>query len=536
MPKRPRRRFARAGRRVARYHTRRMEPRPRGTYRPAAEPPFTKRLWGLCFLGAALLYLITCQRHVSWQDSGMFQERVWHGDVYSDLGLALAHPLYIAAGQVLRLLPGTWFAGGLNFFSGLGAAVALANLAVVVALVTGRLWTGAAVAAMLAVAHTMWWLATIAEVYTWSAAGLTLELLLLVLVLRKPDWRRLALLAGVNGVGLCVHNFALLPLPIFLGLGVWLAATRRLPVWSLCAAAVAWLVGASPYLVMIVQEAMRPGMGPATAVSSALFGKSYADEVAGGGSWRLFKVNAALMALNFVSCLVPLAVIGWVRFGRRLGHPSAVAIGAITAIHLLFVLRYPVPDQFTFVLPSLVMIGLAAGVGLSVLADACPRGRQVAIAAVAVSIALPPAFYAAAPSVVRALGVSVSRARELPRDEARYWLVPWKHDEHSAHRFAQDALRQAAPDGVIVPDSTSDSALTLTQEWYELAPGVTVAVDGELPPYAAGPGAFRAALGHRPLYLVTPAPGYAPQGLGRGAAGVRHEREGVLWRVRWGNP
>jgi len=75
----------------------------------------------------AVLYALTCQRGFSWQDSGIYQWRILHGDLRGELGLALAHPLFIAIGQWVRLLPLNLQAWGLNFHSGLGMAIALAN-------------------------------------------------------------------------------------------------------------------------------------------------------------------------------------------------------------------------------------------------------------------------------------------------------------------------------------------------------------------------------------------------------------------------
>ena len=68
------------------------------------------------------------------------------------------------------------------------------------------------------------------------------------------------------------------------------------------------------------------------------------------------------------------------------------------------------------------------------------------------------------PRLVEASGIAVNRARVLPfRDEVRYWLVPWKQDERSAELFAAAALKQAAPDGIILADSTSIYPLLLLQ-------------------------------------------------------------------------
>ena len=70
----------------------------------AARGPSVKALWLLTAGVFAVLYVATAQRGVSWQDSGMFQFRVWRGDYYGDLGLALAHPLYIAGARAFTAL------------------------------------------------------------------------------------------------------------------------------------------------------------------------------------------------------------------------------------------------------------------------------------------------------------------------------------------------------------------------------------------------------------------------------------------------
>ena len=406
----------------------------------------------------------------------MFQRRVLEGDYTAEVGLALSHPLYIAAGRVVLAVPIGSFAARLNFFSGLGMAVALANLAAVVTLLTGRRWTGLAVAAMLAVAHTVWWLSTIAEVYTWSVAGLTCELWLLVILIRRPRWGVLTALAFVSGLGWCVHNFALLPMPVYAIVAIVLVRRGKLPTWSLAAGAGAFCLGAGPYLAMIVNEAAATG-SPGGAIGSALVGR-YAEQVLNVASVSpRARVNAGLTAMNFVSVLVPLAVVGWFRLRRRAGGLLAGAIGALTVIHIVFVVRYNVPDQFTFLLPSLVLGAVSSGVGLAELADRSRRWRIASIAACAASVALVPVFYGSAPAIARAAGLHVPE-RQRFRDELRYWLVPWKHNEDSAERFAAAALKQAGPDGIILTDSTADEPILLVQRRDGLSPGVVVRLVG----------------------------------------------------------
>lgn len=493
----------------------------------------------LSFVIFSLLYLATCQHGVSWQDSGNFQWRVETGNYVDFTGLARAHPTYIAAGRLLMHVPIGDLYTRLNFFSGLGMAVALANIAGIVAMLTGRRWIGLLAAAMLAVAHTTWWLATIAEVYTWNLAALTAELWLLLALLHRPSWLLLAAMAFVSGLDWSIHNFALLPLPVYLVTVIVLIANRKLPAWSLAAAAGAYIVGAGLYIGMIIDTAVRTGdiIG---AVRSALVGE-YAKAVFGASiNWKFIRINAVLVALNFVGLLLPLAIVGLVRMKRVVGGPAAAVIIAITVIHVMFAARYPVPDQFTFFLPTLGMLAVATGVGIYVLAAKSRAWRVGLISACLASLLWQPLFYAACPSLVRRFAPEVKNKRELPfRDELRYWIVPWKQNEDSAERFAAAALKQASPNGVIIADSTSEHALVLVQRRDKIAPDVeipySVDYDGE-PPYAKNIDAFIESLHGRPAYVVTPQIRYIPKAVIDAAEDFEKTDDEVLYRVRWKTP
>jgi len=463
----------------------------------------------------------------------MFQWRVLNTDFTGDLGLALAHPLYIAAGKLFMWFPLEDMPLRLNFLSGIGMAVALANLSAALFLLTGKRWIGFIIAAIFALTHTAWWLATIAEVYTLSLAGLSTELWLLILLLRNPRWYLLAGLAFVSGLGLAIHNLALLPLPVYGMVALFLIKKKRLPIWSAVAALFCYLIGAAPYLVLVAAFAFHTGNIWNT-LQSALFGRYVASVLNLSSFSAAFKVNAVLIALNFVNVLLPLAIVGWLNFRKRIGHMLAIALGAIILIEIIFAIRYPVPDQFTFFLPSLFMIALAAGVGLGVLVDTSRSWRDAAVVACIVSIIIQPLFYAVMPWLVEASGSAVNRARVLPfRDEVRYWLVPWKQDERSAELFATAALKQAAPDGIILADSTSIYPLLLLQRLQGLSSVVSIQYNGSpLPGYSANPRAFRDRLGNRILYVVSPHPGYLAPRLIEDAEFIRAEHE-ILYRVRW---
>jgi hypothetical protein len=501
--------------------------------------PTTGRQVAVLWLGAfalfSLLYVATAQRGVNWQDSGGRQWRILTGTYADPLGLALVHPLYIAVGQLAAAVPLGSVTARLNALSGLAMAAALANLACVVTLLTGRRWIGLATVAMLAVCHAVWWLATITEVYTLNAALFTAELWLLIALLRRPRTWLLVGLALVCGLDWSVHNMALLGLPVYAIVGGVLVARRRLPLWSLAASLLAFTLGASPYLVLIAVQALATGDLTA-AVSSALFGNYYRAKVLNvSANWPMMKVNAAIAAMNFVSFFPVLAVIGWWGLRRLPNRPTAYALAALTLIEVFFVARYSVYDQFTFLLPSLVMIALAAGLGVAVLADASAAWCKVAVAACLLSVALPPAFYAAVPRLAAWAGVQVHRPRPLPyRDELRCWLVPWKCDEQSADLCARAILAEVGDGDVVLSDWTVLSALRVAQKVYGLGEGAVLTDSDEeiLGNYDHDPRAFHRALAGRPLYVLSPVKNYLPDKLLVDAEFVRQPGK-VLYRVVW---
>ncbi len=111
-------------------------------------------------------------------------------------------------------------------------------------------------------------------------------------------------------------------------------------------------------------------------------------------------------------------------------------------------------------------------------------------------------FYAASPAVARRLAPALTVERFPFRDEARYWTIPWKHNERSAELFAAKALAEAGPDGVLWPDSTSRHPLLLVKQRDGLAPGVWIVHPGNpLPNYEAAPNVFKAVLNGRNLYV-----------------------------------
>jgi hypothetical protein len=428
-----------------------------------------------------------------------------------------------------------------NLLSSLWMAIAVANVAAIGAAITNRRWVALVISAMLALTHTLWWLATINESYAWVLAGFTTEVYLLIRLMRGGSWKTLAALAMVNGLGLCVHNFALLPLPVYIIVAVCLAAKRKIPAWSLAIAAGAYLLGSGVFLGMVVSSAWRSG-SIAWALRDALTGQ-YASSVLNlTASGRYLKANLAISAMNFANPLAILAVVGLARLRARLGGALAATLVAITAIQAVFFIRYPVPDQFMFILPTLACLAVLGCVGLDVLASLVrPKWQRAMVVAMLASALAQPVIYAAASQFVQR-HIGPIRKRKLPfRNEADYWLTPWKHDKGSAEKFANLALQDAAPNGVILADNTSIYPLLIARKLagekkyagiqiYRGEHFIRLATAAR--PASQLSAACRAFLAGRELFVVHKQSGALPRALA-GRVELSKTPDGALYRVTW---
>ena len=485
------------------------------------------------FLAFLALYAGTAQRDTNWQDSGVRQWRALTGDYAGVEGIALAHPLYIGLARgFLRLCPVGEPLFRLNLFSGVGMAVALVFLALLVRRLTGSSRAAVGAAILLGLAHMAWWQATLTQVYTWSLALFLLEVLLLQALLAAPSARRLAALALVNGMGLAVHDLALLSLPVDAAVAVLLFRRGRLSGRALGCGALAFAAGCAPILALVVREALARHSLVA-AVSSALFGNIYAPQVL--GVWtdmipRYAAPNLCLFLLNFASPCWLLAGVGiWVA-RDRLAPSFRICLAVLTLAHAAFFFRYFIADQSRFALPTLALLAVWAGVGLAWLLErADMRRRWLRQAILLAGLALVPLVYWTAWRALAIGHLTPPRARELPfRDEARYWILPWKHDEHSARRFADAVQAQLEPGALLFADGTAAGPLLAMAAAASRPPLFQL-----ISPYDPGaPDAVQLARTDltRPFYVVSPTRGYVPDVVLDGT--FAFSRTGVLYRAR----
>jgi hypothetical protein len=480
-----------------------------------------------------VLYALTAQRGVSWQDSGGFQQYVLSG-TFTDLGgggLAVVHPWYLKTARLFCLcFPEKGWIFAVNLFSGVGMATAVTLLYALVRRLTGQTLPSVAAAATLGLAQMAWWLATIAEVYTWSVAFLIAELLCVQRICDEVSGRdrRVAwcVLLALNGMHASLHNVALLNLPVYAGL--WLIQLRTLTptLWrstifaGVCV--VCWLVGATLLVTMVVSD-MGQTHSLVTTIKRLLVGTGYGSVVLGIGGVQA-KLALGNLALASVSVASPCWFFSFrAGIGRFTMPCFRRVLLALTVIHALFWVRYFVPDQATFVLPTLGLGAVWLGLG----AARFGKGTVLTLLTLGVVCQVVFPFWLAGVVENRA-----TRVRALPfRDEARYWLVPWKHNERSAEQFVEAVDKQLKKGDVLVSDLTAvnpivaaRTAKIVSSDWQLIS-----AWSGETGQEALEIVEKTLSSGGR-AFVVSAVPGYMPSEFLSGR--FNFEQDGVLWRVK----
>jgi len=447
------------------------------------------------------IYAVTAQRGPAWQDSGIFQWRILNFDLTGKLGLALAHPLLIILGKALSWLPLGPPAFRMNLVSALCGAVTVANVALLVRrLSPGRPAAAWVSAGLLGLAHTPWWLSTICESQMVFAALFTTNLHVLVTLIRRPTAGLALLLGAINGLALLAHNLALLALAVYGLTVIALCARGRLRWYAVAFLAAGWLAGSAGMLALVARQAAATGLIPA--VKSALFGQSWQADVL-GGSAAAVKMGVGCILYNFPNAALVLAAVGLWALRKAPLRPLRWCFCGLTAMYLLFAIRYRVMDQFMFFVPFYVMVAVLAGVGLGSLR---PRAYIWAAPVALASLLAAPALYAAMPSIARSAHLAVPGRTDLPfRDPPRYWLAPWKAGENSAGLFARQALAGVPAGGTIIADGTSLYPLLWMQRVDGLGRDVELlegAGPQQVPPGAPNVFAVSATRGYYPPWLA----------------------------------
>ncbi|HUT29798.1 MAG TPA: DUF2723 domain-containing protein [Sedimentisphaerales bacterium] len=434
----------------------------------------TAKAYLLVLGGALLLYGLTCAPGVLWHDSALFAYRVWHNDIEGEMGLALAHPLYVMLGIALKYVPLGGLFYRLNIMSAVFGAVAVANLFLLLRLWLGRNWPAVIGAVTLAVSWTFWQHAVIAEVCSLYAAQLLAELIVLLQYTRTKRVSYLYLLGLLNGLAIANHLWAAIAFACYVVFVVLLLVRGRIGLKHLGGIALLWMIGAAPYEYLIVKNIILSGDVRAT-LASALFGRLWQGAVLNTSiSSKVVLENILFILLNFPTPNIVLFFVAFCAISKAPPPRSFVnVLMAILVLNFLFAFRYTVPDRHVFFLPFYCLAAALIGLG----ADVFFRrySRRVVPFAVLVLALLPIPVYAVTPELAEKTYKPLGQRRQRPyRDEYTYFLQPWKTGYRGAQKFADEALEMVEENAVIYADSTVVHTLLYVQEAQRRRPDVKI--------------------------------------------------------------
>lgn len=479
---------------------------------------------------ALVLYIISCAPGALWQDSGLIQYRIWHNDIEGFSGLAVSHPLFYILAIGAKQVPLGEFAHRVNLVSAIAAAVAVANMFLLVRLWLGRDLPAVIAAVTLGVSHTFWRHASIIETYTlWTPLFLA-ELIMLLQYARTNRVRYLYWLGLLNGLAIAVHMLASIPFVCYAVFIVFLLAKKEIRTRNFGIIVLLWVVGALPYEFLIAGTMIQTGDVAGT-LASAAFGTRWQGAVLNASlSMRMAKENFCYILFNFPTPNILLFFAGCLGlFKMSPSRSFRNILLALVVLFFVFAFRYTVPDRYAFFIPIYCMVSILIGLGTHLLQDRMNR-KAFALLVLFFSL-LPIGVYGAAPTLAGRMQLNIGTRDDIPyRDDHTYFLRPWKTGYKGAERFADEALDLVADNAVVYADVTTVAPLLLAQQVKGKRPDVKI-VSGTVNSDNA-PQLNELTIGklleNGSIYVVSPKPGYCP-------AFVLEDydlvRAGILWRV-----
>jgi len=196
---------------------------------------------------------------------------------------------------------------------------------------------------------------------------------------------------------------------------------------------------------------------------------------------------------------LPVAAYGIIRSARYIEYALVRrALLAGLVIHAVFVLRYPILDQHTFLLPMYALASIFSGIGFAeIYAWTRQNRRSVALTTAWGLLGVTPFLYAVVPYGARQFRVLESVEHHKPyRDDYVYIFTPWSIVEQSGERMSREAVALAGADGIIVVEAWSDEYAVRYQAF--LADHDELLIVNTLPADMAR----EAVHAHRPVVLV----------------------------------
>ncbi len=481
-------------------------------------------------LVAAVLYIATCAPGPLWQDSGMYQYRIWHNDIEGKFGLALSHPLYHIIGIGVKYIPLGEFAYRVNLISAIAAAFTIANLFLLL-----RLWLGKNLPAVLAaftfaLSWTLWRFASIAEVYTLYLALLLAELIMLLQYVKTKRVGFLYLLALFNGLAIADHMWAIIPFTCYVVFVAVLLVQKQIRLRNLAVFVGLWVIGAAPYEYLIIKSIIQTGDLTAT-LASAFFGISWQKAVLNASlSWQMVRQNLLFMAYNFSTFNGLFFFAGL--YGLKKVSPSRSFTNILLAILILFFIfafRYTVPDRYAFFIPFYCIGSIIGGAGFALFIT--QPNRRILRGIVFFLALFPIPTYIAAPIVAQKVQFKLPTKRIIPyRNDYIWFLRPWEIGYHGPEQFTNEVFSTVEDNAIIYADGITVYPLLYAQEIKSQRSDIKIV---SFHPNRKNPVVFNEQtvpklLAEASIYVVSPLVEYCPQFL---LEQYEFEQVALIWKV-----
>jgi hypothetical protein len=428
--------------------------------------------WIVVGAAAMTLYALTLAPDLVWQDQGDYQVQAAQCNLSRPGDVVRVHPLYIVVAHGIGRTGWFSYAYAANLTSAIFAAITVANVFLLAFRLTGQVWPAALSAGTFGLAHSVWFLGVQAQTYSMSNAAISGGLLLFLGYLATGKPAPLVWMGLVFGLGISAHNISQIAFAVVF---VWLVVRLlrgQLKVATMAGIVAAWAVGAGLLWMVAAKEYQRNGDLWGT-ILSALWGR-WGDAVFNVGKLPLLlKRSGMFFALNFPTPLVLLAILGVVESFRRPGFRRLGGLFlSITILYALFAVRYDVPNQNNFFLPTYMMISLYIGLGFAEFAHPC---RDLWMIVSAVLLAAIPATYPVLSDAAETRQWNLGTRRHIPyRDEYRYYLVPWQQHQTGPRRLATELVARLPDNAIVLADMTTLPLLHYTQQIERNRPDLRV--------------------------------------------------------------
>jgi hypothetical protein len=371
------------------------------------------------------------------------------------------HPLTVTLGWLCTFLPFGNPAFRTNLLSVLFGAATVANLFICFRLCGGRVSVAAAVAAVAAASHSLWWHSTIVENYAVTAALVSLCYLLLTLFDQRGAARYLMASSFVAGLAVFNHvqnGFLCLGVGV-VGIVAWMRGQVRFP--AIIGCAVAAIAGLSPWALLVLKDAGN-GSGVVDALNQAFFGKFQDTFFSEPFARAVYEVAYLLWWQSPLGIMSVGALLGVVQFLRLRGlRPTLLGMLTHMGLTLAVFAGYSTWDRFAFMLSGFVGLFYFAGFGLAGAAGVARSGlmRAGVVVWCSLAVVVGAALYAAVvplardPLSVWSRRYSGGYSAHL-YDQAEYIANPNKRGYVEVERFARD-LFATLPQGASFLDDDS---------------------------------------------------------------------------------